>query len=108
MRCIPGSRIKGRTGKSLNMKPKEGTRTRELFDLFYENRGIAVNYSTTGRDSQKISDLQNYYGFDLRKVAYGKWILAGEWFGKVYIDYIAERLEKINDRPEDHQSQASS
>jgi hypothetical protein len=77
--------------------PKEGTKIRKIYDLLMENRGRWVNVSPssfgiklTGQMGGISEVLMNRYGLDIRK-DYGKWLLAGEWFGKVYIDYVVEK-----------------
>jgi hypothetical protein len=77
--------------------PKEGTKTRKVYDLLMENRGRWVDISPSSFGIKysgalgSISEaLMNSYGLDIRK-GYGKWLLAGEWFGKVYIDYVVEQ-----------------
>jgi hypothetical protein len=42
-----------------------------------------------------LSDLQDYYGLDIRRISRGKWVLAGEWFGLTYLDYIQEHLTSL-------------
>ena len=56
-----------------------------------------------------MAALIDVYGLDIRSRSHpGAWgtgssereyILAGEWFGKVYVDYIAEQLEKQSPCP---------
>ena len=84
---------KGRSSRrelSRSVAPREGTRTRELYDMFLQNRGIPVVYShTLKQDSYLLSQLVDRYGLDIRRIDRGLWVLAGEWFGKNYVDYIA-------------------
>jgi hypothetical protein len=77
--------------------PKEGTKIRKIYDLLMENRGRWVDVSRSsfgikysGALASISEALINGYGLDIRK-SYGKWLLAGEWFGKVYIDYVVEK-----------------
>lgn len=44
-------------------------------------------YASVGNTLQR---LQNDYGLDIRKIKRGSWVLAGEWNGSIYIDYIAQ------------------
>src|SRR3954465_4784253 len=77
--------------------PKEGTKTRKVYDLLMGHRGRWVtisssSFGTTASSISRISErLINSYGLDIRKNYGGKWLLAGEWFGKVYIDYVVEK-----------------
>src|SRR6266404_2959165 len=75
--------------------PREGSKIRELYDLFMANKGkiIAISLNLNGDTSsnRRKEYLQDSYGLDIRKVCNGKWILAGEWDGKVYIDYMANK-----------------
>lgn len=94
MHCMTAAKIKGvRGGGPLQDKPREGTPLRETYDLFQANRGIPISYTRDRHRSMQIPQLQDFYGLDIRNVGYGRWLLAGEWFGRVYVDYVAERLE---------------
>jgi len=91
--------------------PKEGTITRKVYDILFENRGRAVHLY----DIKKIANkhlgtiklrLEVDYGLDIRYVRHsvkvrresdGKnssmgWMLAGEEAGCGYLDYVNERL----------------
>lgn len=63
--------------------------------MFQSSKGAPVEFGCTSRRVNRgISDLTDYYGLDIRRVGYRRCMLCGEWFGKVYIDYVAERMEK--------------
>src|ERR1051325_3444783 len=87
-------------GKSTNKKrsePRTGTKIRELYDLFQSNRGVPIDYCTTdnrGAVHTRMEVLMDSYGLDIRRIRNGKWVLAGEWFGKAYIDYIQDRIKE--------------
>lgn len=90
MRHATASQLLGKRRAPVSSAPREGTKIREVYDLFQANKGRVINFT---QPSGNITDnLTDYYGLDLRCVGYGKWILAGEWFGKIYVDYIAERI----------------
>ena len=91
MRAAPASQFRKRKGPRCNPMPGAGTQLRALYDLFMSSKGrvIDFNYPTGGRP---MLDLADYYGLDIRRVARGKWVLAGEWYGRVYLDYLAEHL----------------
>lgn len=85
--------------------PVAGSRVRALFDLLFAAKGRVVArrevmalyaYLPTYRQACNmhfdIERLVDTYGLDVRKMGHGGGlILAGEWFGKVYVDYIVER-----------------
>lgn len=91
---------KGRGIKTWHQKePRPGTRTRRVYDRFMRLKGIPITGSITeitgsGGGSAKaiIEHLNNTYGLDIRYLYNGKWVLAGEWFGTEYVDYIARRI----------------
>lgn len=92
MRCESVASIKGNSHFQ-NPKPREGTRLREVYDLFYLNKGLPVEFFHSGKDNSSLIKLIDFYGLDIRCISRGKWVLAGEWFGKVYVDYIAEHIK---------------
>lgn len=69
--------------------PREGSRLREAYDFFVSSRGIPVAVLLSTYPRTTIDNLRDYYGLDIRCIESGKWVLAGEWFGKHYVDYIA-------------------
>lgn len=99
MRLAPASHLRGRYANPVQAAPREGTYLREVYDLFMANKGVAIEF-TMGRNRRVIEVLTDYYGLDIRCIHRGRrhcgksqWVLAGEWFGRSYQDYIAERLE---------------
>jgi hypothetical protein len=72
-----------------NSIPSEGSKLRAVYDLFQRSKGRVIDYASPNND-RLLADLQDYYGLDIRRVARCKWVLAGEWFGLIYRDYIAE------------------
>lgn len=103
MRCQTAakSKSKNQKGAPLQSVPREGTRLRAVYDLFQAQRGLPVEYQH-GQGERLFAQLTDFYGLDIRRLRNGSsrvgristYILAGEWFGRVYVDYIAERLEK--------------
>ena len=79
-------------------RPQEGTRLRRMFDLFVKQKGCPVEISLTwfeGKNSSAlVEQLRDCYGLDLRRLSNKRWVLAGEWFGDFYVDYIADKLTK--------------
>ena len=99
------AQIMGRHGAPVQPAPRPGTRRRRLYDLLMDNRGRVVEFDawTIGYRKRALgSDLEvlrNDYELDIRcltkrgikgKGKIGcRWLLAGEWDGKVYIDFVA-------------------
>jgi hypothetical protein len=93
MHATSVSAFKGvKQGRPRAEHPHEGTRTRELYDFFKANEGVPLKLTISRNDRAKITALQDVYGLDIRCVRYGTWVLAGEWFGSRYVDYIAQRI----------------
>lgn len=98
MREQSAAQVKGR-GAHRQDVPREGTRIRRMYDLLMANKGQGVEVNLTSfenkpsRSGVAINYLRDFYGLDIRRLRNGHWVLAGEWFGKVYVDYIAQRHE---------------
>lgn len=75
--------------------PREGTNLRKAYDLFQNNKGVIINTTLRelGIDRGGSNQLIDFYGLDIRKFGYRRWCLVGEWFGKVYVDYLAEKIK---------------
>lgn len=108
MRCMSAARAKSLAkgkkirGAPLQACPREGTKLRARWDFLQANRGLPV--PMTGGHVEISNDVRafnDFYGLDVRRVGRRNrlsnepeiWVLAGEWFGRIYVDYIAERLE---------------
>ena len=93
-------------GQTLQKIPRPGTKLRELYDLFQMNKGIVIEEPLTMRYNYTyFIFLRDFYGLDIRKIGEvhkgrgrgtGRWILAGEWFGANYVDYIARNKQKLS------------
>jgi hypothetical protein len=96
MRTAPASRFRTtrKCHATRNSIPSEGTKLRALYDLFHASRGQVIDFSRPG-NGRPFNDLIDYYGLDIRRISRGKWVLAGEWFGKIYLDYIQEHLTSL-------------
>lgn len=57
--------------------PRQGSRMRALYDVLMKNKGLVVTLVLRNDD---------------RGSGPGRYVLAGEWFGREYRDYIAERI----------------
>lgn len=93
-----------RQEQSSHLQPREGTSLRRMYDLLMASKGIPIKVSLCrfeGRGkstTSMVEQLQDFYGLDIRKIQSGKWVLAGEWFGKTYRDYIADRIAECDRR----------
>lgn len=88
MRLVPASHLKGRATKIVASMPREGTKLRELYDLFQSNKGQVIAINRTKQTGRRFEDLIDFYGLDIQHVRLGQWILAGEWFGENYVSYL--------------------
>lgn len=75
------------------MKPREGTALRGVYDFFISQKGVPIAWKRKRGDTN-IDRLKDIYGLDIRCLRQGLWVLAGEWFGSTYVDYIADRIGK--------------
>ena len=118
MRCATAAQILGKPGSAnARIAPQLGTRTREVYDLFQANRGRPVEFQTNDSATDKtiIVRLIDFYGLDIRCLRNGSrrvgrrslWLLAGEWFGRVYVDYVAQHIESLS-RPTGNETVADS
>lgn len=103
MRTETAAQAKGtKRGACCREIPHEGTRMRRVFDIFMANKGVPVDIAPSqfgGRNKGSVvRQLTDIYGLDLRCIRPGRWVLAGEWFGRHYVDYIAERLAEHDAR----------
>lgn len=111
MRTASAGSIKGKS-KLKNRIPKKGSCVRRLYDVFQSNKATAITPYCIMREFypddkigprlanrwiRSLNDLTDYYGLDIRQYGPNKYPkqywLVGEWFGSIYIDYVAERRE---------------
>lgn len=106
MRCATAAEIKshGKYGAH-NAAPREGSRLRAVYDRFLANKGVPIEIHPPEFDGTMRIKFADFYGLDIRLLSRGyvrngyeksrksTYVLAGEWFGRVYIDYIAEKTE---------------
>jgi hypothetical protein len=102
MRCATVAQMKsnGKHGAHSDV-PNEGTHTREVYDLLQSNKGLPVEYMQKASNPRVLTSLRDFYGLDVRIIKQGNkrvgrkstYVLAGEWFGRVYVDYIAAHIE---------------
>jgi hypothetical protein len=99
MHAETGGTLKGTCLRKLAPYPQDGTRRRELYDVFKANEGIPIRVKLNHDrgDHTAITALRDTYGLDIRLLRRGPgatWVLAGEWFGSEYVDYIAQRIKQ--------------
>ena len=90
--------------RPLEPYPREGTKIRELFDLFVEFRGQIIDFGHEGRkyDHQlatRIKYLQDMYGMNITHLHLGKWCYRGEYIGGKYVAYDNDKPLNIKMKP---------
>jgi hypothetical protein len=80
MKQLSASEMKKRTAAaSLNRKPKEGSKLRQIYDLLMENKGKVVQISSDRQRNGRIRDqLTDIYGLDIAFLNPTEWQLIGE------------------------------
>lgn len=102
MRQHSAAFIKGRKSPP-HEKPRAGSSLRQAHDIFLANAGKPIPFDWRYRKAQ-VQQLKDFYGFDLRCVRHGTWVLAGEYLTNgVYVNYLEpEGLEwLLNERESD-------
>lgn len=88
--------IKHTCRSALQSLPRQGSRTRAIYDFFHQNKGKVVQISFDKQNSTLVHRLRIEYGMDLRclrqghRYLEGEWIFAGEYDGPNFIDYVHE------------------
>ena len=95
-------RGKERKVRELAPLPSEGSLARRVYDQLFADNGKEVELkglegTHRGAIGAAIVALSDFYGMDIRHFSKSKYILAGEWCGRVYIDYVVERMNE-NDK----------
>lgn len=108
MRCASVASMK-RLLKNKKRKPLRGTphtssKIGQLYDKFKANKAEPIQITNFKPNILKatLNQLIDFYGLDIRQTQRcnkrlgltAEYTLVGEWFGKVYVDYIAEKMEK--------------
>lgn len=92
MRVDSPSMLKGKSRvANADRRPRPGSKTRAIYDMFAAAPGAPVSLSYA---YNQIRDLMDFYGMDIRRVGNGRYLLAGEWDGLHYRDFVAERMER--------------
>lgn len=92
------SSLKGRRGP-IKERPDPGTYIGICYDTLQSSKGVKVYLGqvvpANGRKQRHIATIINVldytWGLDIIRCGKGYYILAGEWFGSKYVDYIALR-----------------
>jgi len=106
MRTESAYSVKGkRRGKGQQKIPRAGSKVRGLWDLLHLYKGEIVTLPLSLMfHNTAINHLRDFYGLDIRNLGgdgHGRkrmgsrWILAGEWFGSRYVDYISQSKKKL-------------
>lgn len=87
------SGMKGSKRRPAIELPREGTYLREVYDALMSNRGRVTTLHMPLRSlSGAVLQLEIFYGLDIRRAKHHRqYCLVGEWVGRAYIDYVAER-----------------
>jgi hypothetical protein len=110
MKGMSVAAMKGvRRGRPRHTEPTPGTETRRVYDFLMENKGnfvyIPREMVSIKHANQIKRSLIDMYGLDVRTKrmftqngAFKKslWCLAGEYVGRGYIDYVAEKFESCS------------
>lgn len=90
------SQIKRGFKIAIQQLPKEGSKIRELFDLFHAYKGQIIDFSTFPKDlGSRINHLKIFYGMDIVYVGKCKRCFRGEYIGAKYVSYADERPLKV-------------
>lgn len=101
MKCLSATSIKRNCAyKNSRSRPTEGSKIGALYDVLQASKGIPVEIVADRSTGPNFICLTNIYGLDIRLLQRGnkrtgrptKVVLAGEWFGRVYVDYIAAHI----------------
>lgn len=110
MKDYSAAQIKRGFKTAIQQLPNEGSKVRELFDLFMAYKGQIIQFDTTNVEYKKrqfgsrIKYLQVMYGLDIVHVGLRKWRLVGEWIGAKYVSYEVEQPLNIKLKNKDVQS----
>lgn len=78
--------------------PAAGTVARQVYDLLFEQKGRPVDLSAAPFGSSQrhnaLNCLRDFYGCDIRRTRSHTYILAGEWFGAHYSDYVNQAIDE--------------
>ena len=92
------AQIKKRYKTVIQQLPKEGSKVREVFDLFHAYKGQILdlgNSDIAKKTYQRIKHLQLFYGMDVVYLGKGKWCFRGEYIGSKYVLYANDKPLKI-------------
>ena len=80
--------------RTLQSAPKEGTKLREVYDLFMASPGTPIDWPTSRSQKGMKETLIDFYGLDIRFVGPrggnkgGKYVLAGMYRGSEFVSFL--------------------
>jgi hypothetical protein len=102
MKDYSASQIKKGVKTSINQFPKDGSRVREMFDLFHNYKGQIIDFGIHENNRKEctrtgniIKYLYTFYGMDLAHVGKHKWRFCGEYVGRTYVSYVNDQPLRI-------------
>ena len=113
MRCESAASLKSKKRHDWLQKiPRQGSTVRRVYDRLMASKGEFIDLFDVlpNPRSKAIYQLQDFYGLDIRSqrvpgdragrcgkgLYHKKYAVVGEWFGRVYVDYIVERMVNID------------
>lgn len=98
MRQMSASMIKrsarGLYVEPLQNQPRDGTKLREVYDLFVRNPGTIFSFVDSKTLQSNLGYLRDMYLLDIRSAGHGNWCLVGRYTDKGYEDYFAKAWGK--------------
>ena len=98
MKDYSAAQIKKGYKAHIEQLPREGSKVRELFDLFHLYKGHIIDFGPdvsrhrkNGGLVSRIFYLENMYGMEIVHVGKGKYQFVGEYIGATYVSYTTEQ-----------------
>jgi len=87
------------SARDLSAPPKEGSLRRALYDLLMAHKAEPVDirglqFKNGHMRLAALNALREDYGLDIRLQRRFHYMLVGEWCGRVYVDYIADKIDE--------------
>lgn len=95
MRVLSANAAKHRSHKLTPSAPQQGSGIGVVWALLQANKGRAVHRPDGMKKvvwEAALGQLRDFWGLDINRPGTSP-MLVGEWFGKVYVDYLAEALD---------------
>jgi hypothetical protein len=93
MRTVSAASAKSSRHHSTHKVLASGSKLRAVYDLFRSNAGRPIDFKIQYYPVSSLYQLIDIYGLDIRRIRNGRWMLAGEWFGRLYVDHTAPKPE---------------